>query len=71
MGDQPRDLVLMDHLAPLPRDSSVRVANHAEGEQLRKAKEDKRKKRQWKLQAWERGEDIDSNDDDDEKAMRR
>ena len=48
-GDQPRDLVLMDHLAPLPRDLSVRAVNHAEGERLKKAKEDKRKKRQWKL----------------------
>ena len=43
----------MDHPAPLPRDLSVRATNHAEGEQLRKAKEDKRKKKQQKLQAWE------------------
>ena len=34
----------MDHLAPLSRELSVRAANHAEGERLRKAKEDKRKK---------------------------
>ena len=46
----------------------MRVANHAKGEWLRKAKEDKRKKRQWKLQAWERGEDSDSDDDDDEEG---
>ena len=39
--------------------------NCAEGEQLRKAKEDKRKKKQWKLQALERGKDVDSDDDDD------
>ena len=37
------DLILMDHLAPLPRDSAVRTANSAEGEPLRKAKEDKKK----------------------------
>jgi len=36
----------MDHPVPLPRDLSVRAANHAEGERLRKAKEDKGKKRQ-------------------------
>ena len=42
----------MDHLAPLPRDSAVRVANRSEGEQLRKAKEDKKKKKQ-KLWVWE------------------
>ena len=41
----------MDHPAPLSRDSSERAANHAEGERLRKVKEDKRKKRQQKLQA--------------------
>ena len=39
----------MDHLAPLQWDSFMRVANHAEGERLRKAKEDKRKKKQRKL----------------------
>jgi len=57
----------MDHPASLSRDSSV---NCAEGEQLRKAKEDKRKKKQRKLQARERGEDTDSDDDgdDDEKV---
>ena len=44
----------------------MRVVNHAEGEQLRKAKEDKRKKKQRKLQAWERGEDTNSDDDDDD-----
>ena len=46
------------------------VANHTEGKQLRKAKEDKRKKKQRKLQAWERREDtnsdIDVDGDDDE-----
>jgi len=35
----------MDHLAPLPRDSVMRAANHIEGEWLRKAKEDKKKKK--------------------------
>jgi len=35
----------MDHPAPLLRDSSMRVVNHAEGEWLRKAKEDKKRKR--------------------------
>ena len=43
----------MDHPAPLPRDSAVRTANHVEGERLRKAKEDKKRKKQWKLQVWE------------------
>ena len=45
----------MDHLAPLPRDSFMRVANRAEGERLRKEKEEKRKKKQRKLQALEWG----------------
>ena len=31
----------------------MRAVNRAKGERLRKAKEDKRKKKQWKLQAWE------------------
>ena len=46
LGDQPRDLILMDHPAPLPRDPSMREVNHAKAERLRKAKEDERKKRQ-------------------------
>ena len=33
----------------LPRDSAMRVVNRIEGEQLRKAKEDKKRKKQWKL----------------------
>ena len=65
-GNQLRDLVLIDHLAPLLRDSSVRAANHTKGEWLRKAKEDKRRKRQQKLQARESGDDTDSDDNDDE-----
>ena len=43
----------MDHPAPLPRDSTMRVVNHAEGERLRKAKEDKKRKKQQKLWARE------------------
>ena len=39
----------MDHLAPLSRDSAMRAANHTEGERLRKAKEDKKRKKQQKL----------------------
>jgi len=39
----------MDHLTPLLRDLSMRAVNHAKGERLRKAKEDKRKKKQRKL----------------------
>ena len=54
----------MDHPAPLPRDSGVRVVNHIEGEWLSKAKEDKKRKKQWKLQARERGEDTNDDDDD-------
>ena len=46
MGDQPRNFILTDHSAPLPRDLSVREVNRAEAERLRKAKEEKRKKRQ-------------------------
>jgi len=34
---------------PLLRDSAVRTANCAEGKQLRKAKEDKKRKKQRKL----------------------
>ena len=56
----------MDHPALLPRDSSVRAVNRTEGEWLRKAKEDKRKKKQRKLQAWERGEDTYNDNDDDD-----
>ena len=39
----------MDDLAPLPRDLAVRAANRVEGERLRKAKEDKKRKKQQKL----------------------
>jgi len=39
----------MDHLVSLPRDSAMRTANHAKGERLKKAKEDKKRKKQWKL----------------------
>ena len=44
----------------------MRAANRIGGEWLRKAKEDKKRKRQWKLQVRERGEDIDNDDDDDD-----
>ena len=66
LGDQPRDVILRDHPAPLPRDPSVRAANCAEVERQRKAKEDERKKRQRKLLVQERGEETDSDDYDEE-----
>ena len=44
----------------------MRVMNCAEGERLRKAKEDKKRKKQQKLWAWERGEDTGNDDDDDD-----
>jgi len=56
----------MDHPVPLPRDLAMRVANHAEGERLRKAKEDKKRNKRRKLQAWELREDTDDDDDDDD-----
>jgi len=37
----------------LLRDSAMRVTNRAEGERLRKEKEDKKRKRLRKLWAWE------------------
>ena len=43
----------MDHPVPLLRDSAVRTVNRAEGERLRKAKEDKKRKKQRKLRAQE------------------
>ena len=56
----------MDYLVPLPRDSAVRTVNHTEGERLRKAKEDKKRKKQRKLWSRERVEDTNNNDDDNE-----
>ena len=47
----------------------MRAVNHVEGEQLRKVKEDKKRKRQQKLQAWEQGEDTDSDDDDNDNEV--
>ena len=49
----------------------MRTVNHAEGERLRKAKEDRKKKKQRKLQVCQRGEDTNSDDDDadDEVAL--
>ena len=44
----------------------MRTANHAEGERLRKVKEDRKRKKQRKLQVQERGEDTDNDDDDDD-----
>ena len=44
-----RDLILMDHSAPLLRDSAVRMVNHTKGEWLWKVKEDRKRKKQWKL----------------------
>ena len=41
--------MLMDHPVPLQRDSDLRTANHNEGKWLRKAKEDKKRKKQRKL----------------------
>jgi len=39
----------MDHPMTLLRDLAVRMANHVEGEWLRKAKKDKKRKKQRKL----------------------
>ena len=39
------NLILMDHPVPLPRDLAMRTLNHAEGERLRKAKEDRKRKK--------------------------
>ena len=44
----------------------MRAVNHAKGEWLRKAKEDKKRTRQRKLQVRERGEDTDNDDNDDD-----
>ena len=43
----------MDQPTPLLRDSAMRAVNHAEGERLRKAKEEKKRKKQQKLRASE------------------
>ena len=43
----------MEHPAPLPRDSAMRVANHTMGEWLRKVKEDKKRKKLRKLRVRE------------------
>jgi len=69
-GDQPKKLVLMDHLAPLPKDPSVMAANRAKDERWRKAKEDERRKKQQKLRAWERWEETDSDDATRKEMMR-
>ena len=42
------------------------MANRAESKRLRKAKEDKKRNKQRKLRARERGEDTDDDDDDDD-----
>ena len=47
----------------------MRVANRAEGEWLRKVKEDKKRNKQRKLWAWEQGQDTDDDDDDDDEVM--
>ena len=41
----------------------MRAVNRAEGERLRKVKEDKKRMRQQKLQAWEWWEDTNNDDD--------
>ena len=46
IGGQPKKLVLMDHLSLLPKDPSLMAANRAEAKWQRKAKEDKRRKKQ-------------------------
>lgn len=56
----------MDHMALLPKDPFVVVVNHTVAEWEKKTKEVERKKKQRKLQAQERGEEIDSVDDDDD-----
>ena len=55
----------MDHLTPLPRDSAMRVVNRVEGVRLKKAKEDKKRKKMRQLWSWER-EDTDDDDNDDD-----
>jgi hypothetical protein len=37
----------MDHQVLLSRDLAMRAVNHAEGERLRMAKEDKKRKKLW------------------------
>ena len=44
----------------------MRAVNRAEGERLRKATEDKKRKKQQNLHARERGKDTDNDDDDDD-----
>ena len=56
----------MDSPATLPKDRLVATANRTVAEWDRKTKELKRKKMLQKQQAWERGEETDSDDNDEE-----
>ena len=50
----------MDLLAPLPKDLAMMAAIHTTTEWQQKAKEGKRRKKQQKLRAQERGEETNS-----------
>ena len=56
----------MDSPTPLPKDPLVVAVNRTMAEWEKKTKEVKRKKKQEKLRAWERGEETDSDDNYDD-----
>ena len=56
-------------MAPLPKDRIVVTANHTAAEWDRKMRELKRKKMLQKQQAWERGEETGSDNDDNEEEF--
>ena len=63
--DQPRRLIFKDSPALMPRDRVLAASNRITAEWDKKTRELKKQERRWKQEAWDRGEDVSSDDDDD------
>ena len=66
-------LVFKDSPVPLPKDKVVEAANRLAAERDKKAREEMKKAKRLKQEAWDRGEDVSSEDDndaDDDDALR-
>ena len=64
--NQPRGLVFKDSPVPLPKDKAVAAANRLMAERDKKAREQMKKVKRLKQEAWDRGEDVSSEDEDND-----
>jgi len=66
--DQPRGLVFKNSPVPLLKDKAMAAANRLAAERDRKAREEMKKAKRLKQEARDRGEDVSSEDEDDDEV---